>query len=232
MAVGCSHGLKLDEDARKAVLEFKRRWKPDTVIHLGDWADTTAFRSNAKGTADEAEPILPDIDAGLQFLKEIGAGHAFLGNHEDRIWNLTHHYNAIIAHAATMTVDYIEAECAKMGASIVPYHIKTGWRRFGNFLFGHGYTCGKHYLADHAESIRHCVIAHGHRAGTAPGYRLDSTRCYGVGTLARIENMDYAKARRATLGWSAAIVWGEYTDSKTQLWLHDNRQEKLWRLPV
>jgi len=57
MAVGCSHGDQIDPDARKAVLVFKERWKPDMTIHLGDFLDLAAFRSGVT----VAEPLVMPV---------------------------------------------------------------------------------------------------------------------------------------------------------------------------
>ena len=82
MAVGCSHGVLIDPNARAAALEFKSRFKPKRVFHLGDWCDTAALRAGAKGTNDEDEPVSPDIDIGLEFLEELGVTDCTMGNHD------------------------------------------------------------------------------------------------------------------------------------------------------
>ena len=68
IAVGCSHGNLIDPKAAAAVFEFKRRFNPQRIFHLGDFCDTAALRSGAKGTPDEGKPINSDID-------EIGRAH-------------------------------------------------------------------------------------------------------------------------------------------------------------
>ena len=47
MAVSCSHGHLADAKATKAALEFKKRFKPDTTLHLGDAIDLAALRTGA-----------------------------------------------------------------------------------------------------------------------------------------------------------------------------------------
>ena len=47
MAVSCSHGHLADAKATKAALEFKKRFKPDTTLHLGDAIDLAALRAGA-----------------------------------------------------------------------------------------------------------------------------------------------------------------------------------------
>lgn len=230
-AVGCSHGSLIDERAHKATLRAIKTWRPHVVLHLGDWADTTAFRGGARDTADEGVPVWPDIDAGLQYLEEIGADYACIGNHEDRIWRLVSSPNALLRECALRTIMAIRDRLGKLRCKLVPWDIDRGWVSLGGVLWGHGYFYGEQYLRDHAESFGSCVVAHAHRAGVAAGRRRDGARCYGVGTLCNRENMDYAKARRARLAWGAGFVWGEVSGDRSALWLHDNGQSEDWRLP-
>lgn len=68
MAVGCSHGDQIDEEARKAALKFKERWKPDTTFHLGDFLDLAAFRTGAvndPNSSDRAASVSDDLSAGI-----------------------------------------------------------------------------------------------------------------------------------------------------------------------
>lgn len=232
LAFGCSHGSAVRRDAVDAILAMRRAWKPDMTIHLGDFADTAAFRSGARGTADECAPIAPDIDAGLSLLDELGCTLVFAGNHEDRIARLTDHPNAIIADCAQHTWGTISDRIRAMGAVFVPAW--PSWRILGGVRFGHGTMFNEQYLRDTAESYGPSVVAHGHRAGVATGRRIDSPLCLGVGTLTdrASDDMGYAKARRSTLAWSGGFVWGEVCGDAAQLWLHDNGQSQVWRLPV
>lgn len=235
-AVGCSHGPLIDPLARVGVLKFIDAWKPDVRIHLGDFSDMTAFRSGAKGTSDEGEPIGPDIDEGLRFLKEIRATHVFTGNHEDRLYRLRNHHNAVIAECAASVIERIQTRCALQKAELIETYSIThpdSYRVFGGVKFFHGFMYSENACRDHAEAFGSCVFAHTHRAGVAKGRRTDSPAGYCVGTLTKIVNMDYAKSRRATMSWGQGCVWGEFCDDKAVLWLHEQpKQISDWRLPV
>jgi len=219
VAVGCSHGEHLAADMRAAVLGAIDRYAPHYRVHLGDAMDTTAFRAGARGNADETAPIAPDIDAGLCFLRDMRATHYALGNHEDRIWRLRADPNAIKAHCAARIVDQITTAMGRLRCALCDWHIMRGWFDIGGVKWGHGYIYGENYLRDSAERFGSCVVAHGHRSGHARGRRLDEAQCWGVGTLAEIANMDYAKSKASTLAWSAGIVWGEVCKTKSALWL-------------
>lgn len=234
LIVGCSHGKHIDPSARKAVLEFREKFKPQAVVHLGDFCDTAAFRSGARETADSAEEVEPDIDDGLTFLAEIGATHVLCGNHEDRLWRLAHSPNAVVAYAAGKVIGAINDHCRKLKAQLFPYDGVFQKIRLGNFTLTHGVMYGENATRDHAESFGNIVHAHTHRPGIATGRRDDHPIGICVGTLTGRRNMEYAKARRATLSWGQAFGWGEYCDNFASLNLCLGPQEQnggRWLLP-
>lgn len=232
MAVGCSHGGLADPKALDAVLRFRDKWKPDCVIHLGDAFDTTAFRSGAKGTSDESEPVRPDLDAGIQFLKSYRPNVLTCGNHEDRLWNLRSHPSAIVSELAMSIVTEIQTECERMKCKLIPYHFKQ-FHQLGDTKFFHGTLFNEMCCRDHAEAYGNCVFAHAHRPGMAYGRRFDSPLGVCVGTLLDPARANYAKSRRATLGWGQGFAWGEYCDTRTVTWLHVQPQNQTeWVLPI
>ena len=121
LAVGCSHGLHADPKALAAVLKFRDSYKPAHVVHLGDFIDTTAFRSGAKGSSDESEPVQPDVDGGLDFLEKLRPTLTLAGNHEARLWRLAKSPNAIIAHCATTVIGEIHDTCKSLKSEFVGY---------------------------------------------------------------------------------------------------------------
>jgi len=233
MAIGCSHGRYIDPAAAKAVLEFRQRFKPHRMIHLGDFIDATALRSGARGTADEADPIPPDVEGGLDFLDKLEPTDILNGNHEDRCWKLRHHFNAIVAFCATKIVEEIEEKAKKFKTTIVPYSGIEQCVKIGGYRYMLGVFYNVIHVRDHAEAFGNCVFAHAHRAGMAKGRRSDSPNGYCVGTLTKRAALEYAKARRATLAWSQGFVWGYYTDERSVLWLHEQPHGlDEWVLPL
>jgi hypothetical protein len=92
---------------------------------------------------------------------------------------------------------------------------------------------GENATRDHAEALGNCVHAHTHRPGIAKGRRSDNPTGYCAGTLASIPAMEYAKTNRSTLSWAGGMVWGEYCDDASQLYLHEQPQGVTeWRLPL
>lgn len=233
LAVGCSHGNLIDPEARSAVMKFKQQWKPQTMIHLGDFVDTAAFRTGAKGTSDESEPIRPDFNAGLSFLKDLRPTLIFNGNHEARLWKLAQHHNAIVKECAEDLIERIRTRAALCKSELVEGWSIRDFRMVGGVKYMHGYMFGENACRDHAEAHGNIVFAHTHRAGMQPGRRDDSPTGYCVGTLCQISAMGYAESRRSTLSWRGGFVWGEYCDDKSVLWLHQQPEtQSEWRLPT
>ena len=230
LAVGCSHGHLANPQAQATVLKFKRSWRPQVTFELGDFLDTTAFRAGAQGTPDEGTPIAPDYDAGIKWLRRLEATHVCFGNHEDRLFRLRNSPNAIVAHCAGVVLEGIYGVLDDLGAKSRIYDMEQGWFKLGDTLFGHGYMFNEMALRDHAETFGRCVIAHLHKPGVMTGRRLDHPTGYCVGTLSDIPAMSYAKTKRARLSWGHGLVYGEYCDNETRLWLAEE-QGGVWHLP-
>jgi hypothetical protein len=232
LGVGCSHGYLADPAALDAILRVKAAWKPHTTVHLGDCFDTTAFRSGANGTPDESKPVRPDLDSGLQFLRDLRPQIFLAGNHEDRLWRLRSSNNAIVAELSTQIVANIETVCDGMKCKVVPWSYKQGVF-LGGWRFCHGTIFSEFAARDMAEVCGNVIFAHAHRAAIATGRRTDAPTGICVGHLMQPELAEYAKARKSTYAWSQGFVWGEYTDSKLVAWLHVQPQgQTTWRLPI
>lgn len=233
MAVGCNHGAFGNESALKAVLKFAEEWKPVHRIHLGDNFDCEAFMSSrvrdGSGSAME-----PDLTAGKKFLQQFRPTTFCFGNHEDRIVQLCHDHNNIIACAADAVLRDMLQPLKAIKCAVIPYTIHAkGWYQLGGYKWGHGHLWNENYLRDTAEAVGNCVVAHAHRAGVAKGRRSDNPTAYGVGTLCDVEKMGYAARRRSTLSWSAGFCFGEVCADAAQLCLWEWPQGTTsFRLPI
>jgi predicted phosphodiesterase len=242
LAVGCSHGDYLCPVAADAVCRFRDRFAPDYLIHLGDIFDTRNFRSGAAGTADEAEDVAPDLEAGDQFLRRLRPTHIRLGNHDDRLWKFLHHPSGIVRDCASRIIRDIYKTVDELKAQLYPYAgvfdatDPKARLKIGDYLFVHGTYYGENAIRQHAEAFGNTVHAHIHRTGAMKGRRGDNPTGLSVGTLANIPALDYAKTRGSTLAWNQGFVWGYVSNGKRprcQLYLHEQpRGETEWVLPL
>ena len=233
LAVGCSHGAELCPEARKAVLTFREKWKPDTVIHLGDFLDLVSFRGGAvrdSNDPDHAASVSEDLSAGLEFLHELRPTHVLMGNHEARLYHFASSPNALLAHAATLTIERIDEALKKLKAKSLPYTIRSHFT-LGDTKFLHGFMFNVAAIRDHAETYGNCVLAHLHRVGWERARRSDHASGYCTGTLARLD-MGYAATRRATFAWSQGFAYGFYNDRACSIHLIERRPDAPWLLPL
>lgn len=228
--VGCTHGSHINWEVANKALAFADEYKPHLRVHLGDAFDTAAFRAGAKGTSDESSSVGEDFEAGREFLNQYRPNLLFMGNHEDRLFNLMNHHNAQTSHLAGHLVGEIRRMAGKWKAQVVEYaSIATpeAWRMVGDTLCGHGYMFGENCTRDHVEMLGHKVIhAHDHKAKMQAGRMVGAPMGYSVGTLADIPAMGYAKARRATSAWSGGLVCGEYRDGESSWTLKILHEQK------
>ena len=232
VACGCSHGHLADPKALKAVLSFCEKWKPNTRIHLGDYIDTAAFRSGARGTEDETISLESDLAAGIQFLRNYRPDVLLNGNHDIRLWDNLDHHNAIISECARAIIRQIEFSLPKKCQFIKTYDIRSSYVTLGDTIFAHGWFYNEMALRDHAEHFGRCVIAHLHKVGQAPGRRVDSPTGYCVGMLGDPALFTYAQRKRAISQWSQGFSWGEYNEKECIVYLCERAKDGSWRLPL
>ncbi len=223
MAVGCSHGDFIDGIASDGVLEFRRRFKPDVVVHLGDAWDFACLRSGARGNSediDRARDPQSDIDHGAAFIRQLRPTHFLFGNHEARIVDLAKHWCARTSKLARDVYAEITDPLKEVGAVWHDQWDLRQFYKFGDYKFLHGTLFGANYLRDTARAVGNCVVAHAHRPGIQTADRDDGARAYSPGCLRTVESASYAKARACTLSWGHGVVWGEFDPKRAYLWLH------------
>jgi predicted phosphodiesterase len=237
MAVGCSHACYADKDALAASLDFKKRWKPEITIHLGDAIDCTAFMGSKVNSGDGGE-IEPDMESGLEYLKQLRPNVFLWGNHEHRLHRLADSRNEFVKFAALNLIERIDTRLALLKCRSIPYTGNSQSYQLGRVRFMHGTVYSVNATRDHATAFSPfngaLVHAHTHRPGAARGRRIDEPMGYCVGTLTQRGALEYAQTRLATLAWGQAILWGEINESTGdfQLWLHEHKIGQPWRLPV
>lgn len=236
LAVSCSHGHLADAKATKAALEFKRRWKPDLTLHLGDAIDLAAFRAGAMrnpDAGDRAASIAEDFRAGLNFLRILEPQVFAVGNHEFRCYEHQHSPNAIVSHCATSALAELHQHLKDLRCQRIDYDIERGWKDVGGTLFGHGFMFSSQAVRDHVEALRKpIVIGHLHRVDRQSGRSIGAPVGWTIGCLANIGAMGYARRNRSTLAWQHGIAWGEYNDKNCIVNVLSPTADGEWRFPV
>ena len=243
LAVSCSHAKYCCPDAWKAVMTFKSRFKPDTILHLGDFIDLSALMGNGIGSGSDGDEVTPDIDTGLMHLRELMAGcknpYVLCGNHEDRAWKLTHSKNSVTSYCAHKIVSAIEDTTKKLKARLIPYSGIEQIVDIADIGFTHGTCYGESAARDMAEQYcngtrRKIVMGHTHRVAIQNARTYHGGTCYNIGTLTSRGALEYAKNRRSTFSWCQAWCWGEYCESLNQssLQITQRGRGEAWRMPI
>lgn len=237
LVVSCSHAEMVLPDAMPTLCALCKDWKPDHLVHLGDFLDTTAFRSGAAGTPDESADVGCDIEAGLSFVNEFFSLSPrakvrllFKGNHDNRPFKLARHPSAIVRHAAKDVCDAIEYTARKCKAELVPYDIRDGWRAVADdMLCGHGYMYNEHAVRDHAQMLgRSVIMGHLHRDEVRRAPTLNRAIGYCIGWLGDERKAGYARERKATLAWENSFCIYETNGMESVVW-QQKRTSEGWR---
>jgi predicted phosphodiesterase len=243
LAVSCTHARYCDSEAWKAVMSFKEKYKPDTILHLGDFIDMSALMGNGAGSGNDGDEITPDIDTGLTHLRQLMAGckdpYILCGNHEDRAWKLTNSKNAVTSYCAHKIISAIEDTSKKLKARLIPYSGIEQIVDIADMGFTHGTCFGESAARDMAEqycdrSRRKIIMGHTHRVAIQNARTYHGGTCYNIGTLTARGALEYAKNRRSTFSWCQGWLWGEYCESLHQSSLQITQRAKgdVWRLPI
>jgi len=243
LVVSCSHAKYVDPIAWDAVMTMKERYKPDTILHLGDFIDLSSLMGNGAGTGNDGDEITPDIDTGLTHLRQLMKGckdsYILCGNHEDRAWKLTHSKNAVTAYCAHKIINAIEDTAKALNARLIPYSGIEQMVDIADIGFTHGTIYNEMSARDMATAYcngrrRKVVFGHTHKVAIASAKTYSGGTGYNVGTLTARGSLEYAKNRPSTWAWTQGFLWGEYCYNLNQssLQITQRAHGEAWRLPV
>jgi hypothetical protein len=222
--VSCSHAKMVDRSAWAAMLKAKKAFDPHFCFHLGDFIDTTGWRSGAKG-ADLADDYRGDISTGLTHLGQLEPQLVLCGNHEARLWRELSNPDGRIAGLASDLIQHIRKHVVKGKAEFVEYNGIFQARQLGNFLLTHGSIFNVNACRDMAETYGNIIFGHTHTAGSQMGRHISRPQGINIGTLTDSGNMDYAHGRRQTFAWRQAWVYGDYCADELVPILHIHKNE-------
>ncbi len=232
MAAGCSHGHLIHKGIEKQVIDFRNEYNPHECVHLGDVLDTGPFRSGAKGTSDQNAPITPDKNAALDFIHKLRPTRITYGNHDWRLVRLLNHPEIITRECAGAMWRDLEAAAKAVGAKTYPYHYRENVCMIGGVGYMHGISYAKNAIEVHSNFVGGRVVhAHTHRTGMHSPNGLVDRSSFSVGLLADSSLMTYAHERLATGSWAHGLVFGEFCDEESVLWLVSAEQGKPLRFP-
>lgn len=236
IAVFDSHGDMIDQDARQAFVRFLKSWKPKRVIHGGDWSDLRALRTGSSAQ-EKADGIEEDIDAGIDFLREIGVTDLLWGNHDNRLIKaLKYKPDGIIRSAASMLYDKVVRNLDPKRVGYVPYGKRAGVMQLGSRTrIIHGYNSSMYSARQVAMSYAMpnglAMMGHVHTNADHIEPALDKRRGMTIGCLCNLD-MEYTEGHVKTLGWVHSWAYGlEYPNGEVITWRAEKLPDGKWVLP-
>ncbi len=227
LIVGDSHGDHIDLRCRDALLEFKKDFKPDVLVHLGDAWDYRALRKGA--TADEkAEHGKKDHDMGKAFLKEYFKGKAkekiyVWGNHDMRPMDNLESTNGILReHCENIVEDQLRTlrQCGIKETDYF-YDSRKGVYELYPFRLVHGFASAENSAKQHAIMYGGkfpCVVAgHNHYAQRWRECSLDRKEGISNPCMCGLDP-DYARANKRKLRHCKGWTYGWYEGDEYELY--------------
>ena len=227
LAVFDSHGDMIDKNARDAVLQFSKHWKPSLVIHGGDFMDLRALR---RGATDEErdEGVKNDIEAGIDFVRSIKTNVLLWGNHDQRLVRESSLGNGRKREYANLVLDQIYDRLE--GIEHIPYGKRKGVYKLGNYRVVHGYHAGLYAHRQAAQVYGNVMMGHVHTNAQFDDPAFDKRTGISVGCLCNLD-MEYVEAQANTLRWSHGFAYGIISHGETIVWLARKLSSGLWILP-
>lgn len=201
LAVADSHGDMQDDQTISALLEFKKDFKPDIRVHLGDVWDLRNLRSGAS-EEDKNKSLNDDWEMGFEFFSDFfdGAGenHLLFGNHDDRIFQASRSSSGQLRDYAEDKIKLIKKECRRFGVRTYPYDAALGVCRIGKLKAIHGYHAGQSAARSHANVYGNVIFGHTHTIESAAVPSLEPAESRAIGCLCK-RDMDYINAKTGKL---------------------------------
>lgn len=139
-----NHGNHGNEDTLRAVLEFKKDFKPDITGHLGDNWNFACLRKGV--SLDDMEgagvDLQEDIDAGCEWLSKFQPTFLLEGNHDARVWD---RMRATDSRTKLKNLEKVRRTMRKVYRqcgikTIRQYTVHENLYRVGPVAFSHGFA--------------------------------------------------------------------------------------------
>lgn len=228
-----SHGHLVNPECVGKFAQFKKDWKPNYTICLGDIWDMNCLRKSANDE-EKREGLASDFQAGLDFL-DLGFSHLTLGNHDARLWEAANgSANGILRESCQDLVECVQQELRKRKIKWVPYNVNSYLQLpEGGPKLIHGFLAGMNPAKAHFERFGSCLFGHVHAPSSYIAKHIDQGQAYALGCMADIPSMAYAERYPNRLGWRNGWGFGIIND-KTGKWSfwHVNREDGHYISPM
>jgi hypothetical protein len=193
------HGDRQNEAVVNVLHAVTKDFKPDVRIFGGDLFDLRPLRRGASAE-EQCETMQDDWNAGVEFLHAWKPTHLLMGNHDDRLFELSENSSAgIKADYARKLVGDLENNLRKLRCEWRPYHKRKGVFSFGRLNFLHGFHHGVYAARQHSAVYGSCVFGHVHAFDVHTfGAFNERKAAYACGGLLEVDQ-DYNKRHTTSL---------------------------------
>jgi predicted phosphodiesterase len=212
-----NHGNLVNQECFSKFRAFKKDWKPDYTICLGDLWNLDSLRKSATDE-ERREGIKADFEAGFEFL-DIGFNYLTLGNHDARLWEAAEGSpNGILRESCQNMVKAATSEFKSKKIKWVPYNVNSYLQLpEGGPKLLHGFLAGQNPAKAHFDRFGSCLFGHIHSPSTFTATNIDGGQAYSLPCMADIESMKYADRFPNRLGWRNGWGFG-IINTKTGKW--------------
>ena len=195
-----------DENALRVAMEFKKDFKPDIVIALGDWLDAEAASTFAKDPSDC--DFCEEIEICNELIDRFEPNYFLEGNHEQRLRrpNIAPEFRRLLDPRKLLHLH-------RRGITWVPYssHPKH-LLRIGKMTFIHGFSAALAAGRKEAAAFGCVVHGHTHRIATVQvPHATNKLTAFNIGCLCDL-NPGYMDTKGPN-GWAHGFGYGYFYKS-------------------
>ena len=143
VVMGDNHGNHADPETLKAILAFKKDFKPHHVVHLGDNWNFACLRKgvNIEDMEGAGVDLAEDVEAGCEWLSKLQPDIMIEGNHDARVWD---RMRATDSRTRLKALEKIHRQMRKIYRQVgvkkvAPYTARANVVRIGPLATCHGF---------------------------------------------------------------------------------------------
>ncbi len=183
------------EDNRVVALaaEFKKDFRPHTVVAMGDWMSTDQISSFEN---DCPVDLLDEFARTEALIELLGVTHYLMGNHEERLMR-----DGLVPANLRKFYDPVRnLHLKERGIQWRPYDSEKGVFKFGKLTALHGFATNQYAARTTADQYGCCVFGHTHRMQThQPKKARVAQTGFNIGCMCQLR-LPYIRTKQPT-GW-------------------------------
>lgn len=210
LLVADNHGQLIDHEAEERLFTFKRSWRPNITIHLGDCYNFDALRKGAT-PPDMNMDMGVDVGYANAFLERLRPNYYLMGNHDWRTRANIEHPNAVIRYACQTQIDAFKKMMERLKVEVYDWGVRPGVLELYGQRYIHGYSQSANARTKRAFEVYGPVVqGHGHTPELVFNPSYNGGMSMTLPSMCNNAMMEYQRGQYASLGhmtgWGLAIA--------------------------